>query len=405
MKTFIFVLVCLGTGFGLASYEFQRKISKITNVLGIGEIGQASEISGLPDAKPSGKIEVVGGNEFDFGTMRKGTKRRHTFVFKNVGEAAVRVAYKSSTCKCTVGTLAANSLLPGEKTDVELEWLAEGALDQFAQTATITSDVVNQEEIKLTITGQIGQAFVFEPAMGDIRDFMANEERLIEAKLYSFEEAELFIPTTRWGDIPTANRVEFIPGTVKRLEKGEVPKFADARYVMDFKIKLSKGFPPGILSTNMVFVTKQPDYMSEIKAPEETINFPIQGRAVSTLRVIAGPDYNEEKNIFSLGSAESKVGISKNFLLAVRNADGIDIKIKLDKVTPEEAAGIVKVTVGEPTVSATQKIFKVTIEIPPGTPPVAYAGAFGKDFVKIVLETNVENASTFPMFIKFRILD
>ncbi len=40
-----------------------------------------------PDAKKGGRVEVVGGPDLDFGTMRRGSRRTHKFVFKNVGES------------------------------------------------------------------------------------------------------------------------------------------------------------------------------------------------------------------------------------------------------------------------------------------------------------------------------
>ena len=150
----------------------------------------------------------------------------------------------------------------------------------------------------------------------------------------------------------------------------------------------------------MVF-TKTADNQEQTKA--ETINFPINGRSVAPIRVIAGPDYNEEKNVFDLWTAKSVDGIKKSFVLAIKNEEAPNIEIKLGKISPKDAEEALKVTITELKVSPKQKMFSVTLEIAPGTPPVEFAGAYGKDFVKIVLETNMESAPQFPMFIKFRI--
>ena len=351
-------------------------------------------------SKP-GKIEVVGGTELDFGTMRLGTERAHKFVFRNVGDAPVRLEYKTASCKCTVGKLDQKSLQPGEETFVELKWLAEGVLSDFSQSATIATDAIDQEEIKLTIRGKIGQAHVFDPGLADFRTILSGDENEFKAKLYSFEEAPLEIDSTRWSDLTLNGKITCVTENVRKLEKGEVPEFAEARSCMNFTIYVKRGIPSGPFTGNMIFMKK----LTNPEKAEETISFPVQGRVVSPIRVIASPDYNEEKNVLDLGTAKSDVGLKKSFVLAVKKEDAADIQLKLGRVSPEKAEKAVKVTITEAKVTAKQKMFSVTLEIPPGLPPTEFLGAYSKDFGKIVLETNMESAPQFPMYFKFRITE
>ncbi len=399
MRTLILIVACIGIGYGIANSQFRSRTSDIKNIMGSElDMAGAIEKAKATVTKP-GKIKVIGGTEFDFGTMSRGTKRQYSFVFKNIGEAPVELVNKGSTCKCTVGTLNAKKLEPGEETPVELEWLAEGLMADFAQTATIGTSAFDQEEIKLTVKGKIGQAFVFEPASADFRDFLSGDENEFTGRLYSFDESPLDISSVSWSDASLSSKITGEFEEAKRLKKGEIPQFADARSYIDFKIHLKKGIPAGALSGNMVFNKKS----DKEDGKDEAINFPINGRSVAPIRVIAGPDYNEEKNIFDLRTAKSEVGLKKSFVIAIKNDEAANIEIKLGKVTPAKAEGALKVTITELKVSPKQKMFSVTLEIAPGTPPVEFAGAYGKDFVKIVLETNMESAPQFPMFIKFRI--
>ena len=399
MRTLILIVACIGIGYGIANSQFRSRTSDIKNIMGSElDMAGAIEKAKATVTKP-GKIKVIGGTEFDFGTMSRGTKRQYSFVFKNIGEAPVELVNKGSTCKCTVGTLNAKKLEPGEETPVELEWLAEGLMADFAQTATIGTSAFDQEEIKLTVKGKIGQAFVFEPASADFRDFLSGDENEFTGRLYSFDESPLDISSVSWSDASLSSKITGEFEEAKRLKKGEIPQFADARSYIDFKIHLKKGIPAGALSGNMVFNKKS----DKEDGKDEAINFPINGRSVAPIRVIAGPDYNEEKNIFDLRTAKSEVGLKKSFVIAIKNDEAANIEIKLGKITPAKAEGALKVTITELKVSPKQKMFSVTLEIAPGTPPVEFAGAYGKDFVKIVLETNMESAPQFPMFIKFRI--
>ena len=400
MRTFILLLVCVGIGYGIAITQFQYQTSGIKNVLGMEvDMDTAIRKAKSTESKP-GKIEVVGGSELDFGTMRLGTKRSHSFVFRNVGEAPVDVVYKTSSCKCTVGKLDSKTLNPGEQTEVNLEWLAEGVFSDFAQTATIGTSAPDQEEIKLTIKGKISQAYVFEPSTIDFRDFLATEEYEMKGRVYSFEEGMIQLTSASWSDAQNASKIVCEMEEPKKLEPGEIAEYSDSHSYVNFKIKLKKGIPAGVLSGNMVFTKKseQPD------AKEQQISLPIQGRSVSPIRVIAGNDFNEERNIFDLGSAKSSVGLKKSLVLSIKDENASDIQVKLESI-PSSAEGKLKVTVAELKSSQKQKMFSVTLEVAPGTAPVEFAGAYGKDFAKIVLETNMESAPKFPMYIKFRITE
>ena len=398
MRTFLLLLVCIGIGYGIAVTQFQNRTSGTQNILGVeADMETAIRKAKSMEAKP-GKIEVVGGTELDFGTMRLGTRRSHSFVFRNVGESPVDVVYKSSSCKCTVGKLDSKTLNPGEQTQVDLEWLAEGVLNDFAQTATIGTNAPDQDEIKLTIKGKISQAFVFEPSPMDFRDFLASDEHELKGRLYSFEDGIIQLTSIGWSDAQNASKIECEIEEPKKLGAGEIAEYSDAQSYVNFKIKLKKGISSGPLTGNMVFNKKSDQPIAQ----ELQINLPIQGRCVSPIRVIAGNDFNEERNIFDLGSAKSSVGLKKSFVLAIKDEQASAIEVKLESIMPG-AEGKLKVTVAELKSTQKQKMFSVTLEVAPGTAPIEFAGAYGKDFAKIVLETNMESAPKFPMYIKFRI--
>ena len=398
MRTFLLLLVCIGIGYGLAVTQFQNRTSGIKNILGMeADMDTAIQKAKSREAKP-GKIEVVGGTELEFGTMRLGTRRSHSFVFRNVGESPVDVVYKSSSCKCTVGKLDSKTLNPGEQTQVDLEWLAEGVFSDFAQTATIGTNAPDQDEIKLTIKGKISQAYVFEPSPMDFRDFLASEEHELKGRIYSFEDEPIQFTSAVWSEAPQATKILCELEETKKIAAGEIAEYSDANSYVNFKIKLKKGLPAGTLSGNMVFTKKS----VQADSKDQEINLPIQGRCVSPIRIIAGNDFNEDRNIFDLGSAKSSIGLKKSFVLSIRDEQASEVQVKLKSVA-SGVEGKLKVSIAEAKSTQKQKMFSVTLEVAPGTTPVEFAGAFGKDFAKIVLETNMESAPEFPMYVKFRI--
>ena len=400
MRTLVFALLCVGIGFGIAKYRVASETANIRNILGLKADMDESIAKSLEDASQPGRIEVIGGPEFNFGTMKQGSRRSHSFAFKNVGGQPVQIAFKASTCKCTVGKLKDKMLDPGQETDVELEWYAEKGMKEFAQTATISTSAYGQEEIKLTLKGNIGVSYVFSPPTIDFGDALSTEVKTIKGRMYSFEELPIDIETGGWAESALAKYFDVKIIGVETITPGSVADFSDARQVMDFEVTLLKGVPPGRFNGEIVFRGTR-----STEAQQGFATCAAMGRSVSSISIIGGREFNEDSGVLSMGVAESRTGIKKSVILKVKNIDGLPPEVKVLEITPERAQKAVKVTIGEPKISGSQSLFPVTIEVPAGTEPYELNGSFGKDFGKIVFETNVETAREYPMFIKFKITE
>ena len=89
-------------------------------------------------------------------------------------------------------------------------------------------------------------------------------------------------------------------------------------------------------------------------------------------------------------------------MIAIRTEDFQgDPNVRIGKVIPEG----LKATLGTPKISATQRIYPVLLELPPGSDPVELDGTFSKDFGKIVIETDMETSPIIPMYLKFRVTE
>ncbi len=405
MRTLLLALACLGLGFGLATYQHSLRQKGQTNVLGIEnlEVSQASDPSALENIIESatnrkvGRMEVVNGNELDFGLMMAGTKRSHKFVFKNVGQAEAKIWFLKSTCKCTVGKFESAVLQPGEETDVELEWKAESQFDEFAQTATIGTSCPDQEEVKLTIKGRIGQAYVFDPPSANLGDIFSTSETTIPVTIYSLQESPLSLSAGQIQDGVLSKKIKVEVGEERHLKPGELPDNADARHVVDVKIQLSRGLPAGPLTLPIKFARNNGEGREQ---DLEFLEYTIRARVITPVRVIAGEDYNEMRNIFNLGSAKTTQGLKKKLMLAIRREDSdADPDLQVLSTFPTQ----LKVTIGEPSVSPNQRIYAITLEVPPGSEPIEFDGTFSKDFGKIVFKTNMDSSPEIPMYVKLRL--
>ena len=127
----------------------------------------------LPEGAP--RLELPDGDSYQFGQMQHGSSMSHDFVVRNIGEGPLMITQTGSTCKCTVGDLTNNRLLPGEQTTITLTWRAQTVTPLFAQSATFKTNDPRQPELRLQIEGSVIDSFVFEPAQLDLGDFLSNE--------------------------------------------------------------------------------------------------------------------------------------------------------------------------------------------------------------------------------------
>lgn len=405
MRTLLLTLCCVGLGFVLAKFQHDQRVSGIKNLMGSAkDITTVADRDALDSAvrtlatQKVGKIEVVNGAELDFGVMMRGTKRSHKFIFKNVGEADAKIWFKTSTCKCTVGKFTDATLKPNEETEVELEWKAENSADEFSQTATIGSNCPSQEEIKLSIRGRIGQAYMFDPPAHAHGDIYSNQETVIQFRIYSMQAVPMNLGSGQTKDSVLSKKVKVEVGEEKEIKPGEFPEMADARRMVECTVRLDRGLPAGPLNLDLQIARR------EEGEPDDTefLTYNIRGRVITPVRIIAGDDYNETRNILNLGAAKTTQGLKKSIMMAIRTEDaGKDPNLRIGKIVPEQ----VKATLGTPKISATQRIYPLTLELPAGTEPIELDGTFSKDFGKIVLESDMESSPTIPIFLKFRLTE
>jgi hypothetical protein len=404
MKSLVIaILVSLIAGYSLASYMEVNRNKGLTHVQGIVEdidaiLATYKAVAPGGETLNGGKIEIVGGNEYNFGTMKRGGKRSHAFVFKNVGDAPADVWFIRSSCKCTVGRFQRATLKPGDETEVELEWVLEGYGPDFAQTATIGSTAPAQEEISLTIRGKIGQSHVFDPPGILVADLISNEDAVFEGKIFCLEQAPMVFDDATVADPSVAKKIYCIFDQPRPLTDEETVLYPEAKSVLEYKVTVAKGIGATSLNTNVVFRNSR-------NAEEEPALLPVSGRIVTPVRIIAGSDYSEERKILRLGIAPSSAGLKKSLLMAISTKEFPDAEISFKEILPPEVAGKINVTVGNPTIRGTSKIYPVTIEIPPGSEPVERNGTSGKDFASVIFNTGMENSPTEMVFIQFRITE
>jgi hypothetical protein len=116
-----------------------------------------------PADKPPFPKAVTGQRVFDFGSMAVNEEQKHKFAISNEGKGALLLEVGPSSCKCTVGSLAKNKVLPGETVDVELTWHAKEVAANFAQQATIWTSDPDSPDIQFKVYGKVDNKYQVIP--------------------------------------------------------------------------------------------------------------------------------------------------------------------------------------------------------------------------------------------------
>lgn len=98
-------------------------------------------------------IAIVKEKSYDFGMIDPHVTASHTFTIGNEGKAPLSLKVAGTSCKCTVGKLEHQLLMPGATTTVTMEWNTGYQAERYEQTAKIITSDPLQKEIELKVEG------------------------------------------------------------------------------------------------------------------------------------------------------------------------------------------------------------------------------------------------------------
>ena len=95
---------------------------------------------------PMPKVVVEGELTYEFGTMTQQSEGKHSWVFRNEGEADLELWKGTSTCMCTFAKFKNDEkavLKPGETTDIDVVWRTNNSHGEFKKGANILTNDLN----------------------------------------------------------------------------------------------------------------------------------------------------------------------------------------------------------------------------------------------------------------------
>ena len=379
----IVVGAALGLGFGwlqarMATSGYEERFSASRATLAETR-GEKTKSELVEQSKGTPKVEVVGGTEFNFGTMLHGESMSHTFIFRNVGDGPLNLDMGSSTCKCTVGDLKSSILQPGEETEVTLTWNAVSISSDFGQSATIHTSAPDSPEVQLRVRGQIADSFVIEPAELSLGELSVSEPLTKTFHVFNYLKSSKQLKDFTWSDEKSRDKVNIVSRPVE-IDAQQFPQHSNAVGAYEVQVTFEPGLSLGQINSRITFETDQGEKVG-------TLEVPVVGRVAGDIVLVGGPSFDPKLNILRMGTVKSSEGGKVSISMAVQGSQRADVRPEIVSVTPEKS---LQVSVGEAKEVGGRIYFPLVFEVPKGAPETYYAGGNPKDFGKVVVKTNHE---------------
>jgi len=335
---------------------------------------------------------LVDSESFDFGRIERDKTVRHAFRFTNVGDAVLTLKAGATTCtKCTISELTKPEVEPGETVDVVVEYTADNSKLQVRQIAPILTNDPKRPRVELTISGTVTARYRLVPEEVVLSKVSANETKTTDIKIYALLDDSVQVVGHEFMAPESARFFEMQSEPIPTDQLTE----SDAKSGCRVRLTLKPGLPLG-----MIQQTIRLDLQLGEAKETVSVDVPIQGVIDSDVSIV-GQGWEQQLSRLSFPAVSSAKGATRKLFVLLRGDRRHDVTIKTGKIDPPW----LKVTLGEPTelksgdAGVTQ--VPLTIEIPPGMPPVNHLGTDQGKYAEVVLETTHPQVNEIRMNLRF----
>lgn len=394
----VILLVASGLGFALGSIEsgLQAEVeerfylasdnalnaasSSLGGQSGAGSIGQSPNSVGLP------RVEFPEGTKFKFEAMKHGTTMSHKFPLRNSGTAPLKLEKAGSTCKCTVGELDDNIIMPGETTLINLEWRGVSVTANFGQSATFKTNSVELPEFKLEIYGAVIDSFVLDPDHINLGTFAADVGTSREFSVYGYTEG-VELHRLEWEN---TDQSKFIKLTSTPFSPSDSAGHSKALKAHKVKLEVLPGLPVGSLSGKIILQTNHGDAIDRLELA-------VNGTVSSEISFLGGSLFRPDLSVLTIGTVDPSSGFSTKIWLVLRGKEHEKMEVSVDQINAQES---LKVSLGERKIESSRTMIPINFDVPKGAPNAYYPGNGKGTYAEVVVRANAATTVELPIHVR-----
>ncbi len=409
MKYFFWLVVLsavLGTTFGwtMNYVEYGRRDAYFGEITLDGTVTADNVMAKLEEyhSDSAAIAELQGEANHDFGVMAPGSKGKHAFVIKNVGEEPLTLELGATTCKCTLGDLKKNQLAPGESTSIELEWTVAAGESSFQQSAELRTNDPLQPAIKLAVSGLVISELEFDPKRVTFGEVTAGEEFEFSTKMYCYYDTDIEVVEGSFGsdELTELSQVSF--EAFQPSEDDGVHQAARQGFLVTAKVQ--PGLRQGPLLTNMLVKFKKIGGESDgnVDAEETTMTAvaEVAGRVVGSLTILENTNLKWTERggyIWSLGRLAADDPLEFKALVALKGSERDRTNLTIGETYPDE---VMEAKIGEPRGKGAMRLFPLTLTLKADAEPHDLLGKNQDDFGLIWIESDNPKVSRMKVAVK-----
>jgi hypothetical protein len=345
-------------------------------------------------SQPQARAEVVGSETYDFGYMEQDARGSHTFEIRNTGDIPLKLAKRSTTCKCTLSNIDHDTVQPGASAKIELEWTASGDDPVFQHSATIHTSDPQRQYIQLTIKGRVSRSHKLSPPDLRLPAISVGEGATAQLHLYGYLSDKLAIKRQEFTD---SSLTKYFELETEEMPAEQVKEVEGAKTGKILHVTIKPGLPLGPLLQKIRLWLDLPG--------EPMVEIPIQGQVLGDISIV-GPrtapgGWDSEHNLLILGDVQRDKGAeSRDLHLLVKGEHRDQVAPKVVEVRP----GFLQVEFDKPQQVKGAEVVKVpfTVKIPPGAPTVDHSVTIGKTG-QIELETGHPTTPRLRLYVSFAV--
>lgn len=338
---------------------------------------------------PLPKVVVVGSDTYNFGFMEQDSKGSHSFEIRNEGDAPLKLAKGSTTCKCTLSNLADDQVEPGKSAKVELEWSASSD-GPFRHSATIRTNDPRRHYVTLTIEGHVSRSHKVAPLELVFSSISVGDGATGKVHLYSFESDKLAIKDHEFADSATA---EYFDLRTEEMPAEQVAKEEGAKAGKILNVVVKPGLPLGPFRQRIRLTLDLPG--------EPTVDLPLEGSVVGDISIVGPREWDYDHNLLNLGAIQSdRGGQSQGMHLLVKGEHRDKVNLRVRSIHPS----FLEIRFDKPQPVPGEDVLKIpfTIVVPADAPAAKHNGTLAR-FGKIELDTGHPTTPRLRMYVNFTV--
>lgn len=351
----------------------------------------SAEATAEPTDNEPQPLAVADETEFNFGYLENGAQdNRHSFVVKNDGTAPLKLLRSEVSCsKCTFASLPGEPIPPGGSAPVQVRWNINIDNDVFRQHVDVHTNDRKHPLLRFVVTGKVVRPFEIEPRELVFSNVRIGEPAEARAMLQSYFSSDLKVAEHSLSSQSLAPYfdVSLVPVAADKLPEG-------TKSAIEIKVALKPGLPLGAFKQRILLKTNL--------EKGENLELPVSGNVGGPVSVVAN-GWNQERGILSIGHVTRGKGAVRTVKLIVRGKEFGSLTVK----PPQTQPALLKVTYGKITQinGGTTSIVPVTIEVPPGSPPVNHMGSEQGKLGEIIIPFDHPDLPPVKLLVQFAVVE